>query len=116
MEVFYHLIYEYQKGLRDLCLFTCPDNLFGKIKKTLEHQKIDCLILSLPNQKLNIFFGMKNCIDIIKNFSSEKLNLLSPEEDFILGIMLGYSRQKQYSRLLSKKNLIEVNQVIAESC
>ncbi len=116
MEVFYHLVYEYQKGLRDLCLFTCVDKFFDKIKKILEYQKIDYLVLALPEDKINIFFGLKDCIDIVKSFSSEELNLLAPEEDFILGMMLGYSRQKQYSRFLKKKNLIEFNQVVAESC
>ncbi len=116
MKVFYHLVYEYQKGLRDLCLFTCADKFFHKIQKILEHQKIDYLVLALPEDKINIFFGLKDCIETIKNFSSEELDLLTPEEDFILGIMLGYSRQKQYNRFLKKKNLIEFNQVVAESC
>lgn len=103
MQVFYHLIYEYQKGLRDLCLWTCRRDLCEKIKQALEAQEIDYLIIPVDNQKINIFFGMPSCLDIIKQFSSKELNKITNEEDFILGMMLGYARQQQYERYLRRK-------------
>ena len=103
MQVFYHLVYEYQKGLRDLCLFTCQNEHLGKIEKTLERQNIKCLIYPVENNKINVFFGMDTCLNIVKQFSYEELNKLSVEEDFILGMMLGYGKVQQYERFLVRK-------------
>lgn len=105
MQVFYHLVYEYQKGLRDLCLHTCSNVYEEKIKSTLEKQKIDYLICKLENSKINVFFGMPACLEIVKKFSCEELNNISAEEDFILGMMLGYAKPQQYERLLARKAL-----------
>lgn len=103
MQVFYHLVYEYQKGLRDLCLWTCRADLSEKIKQTLATREIDYLIIPIDGNKINIFFGMPVCLDIIKQFSDKELNKITNEEDFILGMMLGYARQKQYERYLRRK-------------
>lgn len=105
MQVFYHLVYEYQKGLRDLCLFTCSSELAEKIKKSLNSQNIDCLICPIKDSKINVFFGMPACLEIIKQFSCENLSNLTSEEDFILGMMLGYAKPQQYQRFLARKQL-----------
>lgn len=112
MQVFKHLVYEYQKGLRDLCLFTCNIELLPQIKKSLELQKIDYQICNIDEHKINVFFGLEDCLKIIKEFSCENLNLLDSTEDFILGIMLGYSKQKQYKRLLAKKHIEKLNSML----
>ena len=52
---------------------------------------------------MNFFFGDEICLDIIKRIGKENLAEYSDEEDFILGIMLGYSRLKQCQRYLEKK-------------
>lgn len=103
MDVFYHLVYEFQKELRDLCLFTCSAEFEEKIKNTLEKQSISYLMCPLENDKINIFFGMPECIEIVKNFSCDRLNELSHEEDFILGMMLGYGKKQQYERYINRK-------------
>lgn len=103
MQVFYHLVYEYQKGLRDLCLFTCSKENLPKIEKSLAFQKIDYSVLNVGEDKINVFFGMLDCLKIIEHFSSEDLNKLSTEEDFILGMMLGYAKPQQYQRFLKFK-------------
>lgn len=105
MQVFYHLVYEYQKGLRDLCLFTCSDENRDKIEKSLQLQKISYHICKIENNKLNVFFGMTACLDILKQFSCDDLNALSHEEDFILGMMLGYAKPQQYQRFLMRKQI-----------
>jgi len=103
MQVFYHLVYEFQKGLRDLCLWTCHGELCEKIKQSLASQKIDYLILPIEGDKINIFFGMPACLEIIKQFSNSELNKITDEEDFILGMMLGYAKGQQYDRYLTRK-------------
>lgn len=105
MQVFYHLIYEYQKGLRDLCLFTCKNEYQEKIEKTLERQNIKFMICPIENKKINVFFGMPACLQIIKQFSCSELNKVTVEEDFILGMMLGYAKPQQYERFLTRKCL-----------
>jgi len=105
MQVFYHLVYEYQKGLRDLCLFTCSAELEGKIQKSLSSQNIKYHICPLINEKINVFFGMDECLEIVKQFSCEELDKVSIEEDFILGMMLGYAKPQQYKRFLNRKEL-----------
>lgn len=105
MQVFYHLIYEYQKGLRDLCLHTCSNEFEFRIKKALTDQNISYLICPIQDNKINVFFGLKACLQIIKQFSCKELNNLSVEEDFILGMMLGYAKHQQYERFLDRKTL-----------
>jgi len=105
VKVFYQLVYEYQKGLRDLCLLTCSNKSEEKIRKSLDSQKISYLICPLEMNKINLFFGMPECIEIIKQFPCEKLNNLTVEEDFILGMMLGYGKVQQYQRFLTRKKL-----------
>lgn len=103
MQVFYHLVYEYQKGLRDLCLHTCSGQDEARIKKQLEGQGISYMICRLEKDKINVFFGMPECLEIIRQFSCEELNKISVEEDFILGMMLGYAKPQQYQRYLARK-------------
>ena len=105
MQVFYHLMYEYQKGLRDLCLHTCSAEHQEKIEQLLKKQNINYLVCPLENNKINVFFGMPSCIEIIQQFSCSELNKISTEEDFILGMMLGYAKPQQYERFLIKKSL-----------
>lgn len=61
----------------------------------------------MNNEKINVFFGAKDCVDVVKTFVSKKLNELTPEQDFILGIMLGYDRLKQCERYLKLNNNID---------
>lgn len=102
MELFKNLIYEYKKGMRDLSLYTCETKDTNDYITLLQQLKIAYTRINLENNKTNIFFGAPNCIEILKHFSSENLDKLTPQEDFILGIMLGYSRNEQYNRILSK--------------
>ncbi len=109
MQVFYHLIYEYQKELRDLCLHTCSNEFTARIKKELESHNIEYILCPIENNKINVFFGMSACLEILKLFSCKELNKLSIEEDFILGIMLGYGKTQQYERFLNRKKMFVTN-------
>ncbi|MCD8493394.1 MAG: DUF2023 family protein [Geovibrio sp.] len=52
---------------------------------------------------LTSFSGMKNCVNVVKQFGVS-LNKLTDEQDFILGVMLGYDRILQCKRYLSRKS------------
>ncbi|MCK5131289.1 MAG: DUF2023 family protein [Candidatus Sabulitectum sp.] len=56
----------------------------------------------MSNRKINLFFGEKDCVDVVASFGNWKLNEFPPEEDFILGIMLGYGRLAQRCRYLRR--------------
>ena len=102
MELFKNLIYEYKKGMRDLALYTCSVEDTDMYRGFLEITKTPYHIEELGNNKINIFMGNPKCLDILSKFSHNDLSKITPEEDFILGIMLGYSREEQYTRILSR--------------
>ena len=102
MELFKNLLYEYKKGMRDLSLHTCPKTELPKYINLLNRFDTKYLLVPVTKDKFNIFFGNQNCLNILKKFSNKELNKISPYEDFILGIMLGYSRNEQYKRILGK--------------
>lgn len=102
MELFKNLIYECKKGMRDLALYTCSVDDVDMYRGFLEITKTPYHIEELENNKINIFMGNPKCLEILSKFSNNDLSKITPEEDFILGIMLGYSREEQYSRILSR--------------
>ncbi|MCG8572225.1 MAG: DUF2023 family protein [Spirochaetes bacterium] len=108
MKVLYHHIYEYKKGLRNLVLHTLSADLQGEAEKHLKRHKIPYIIRWVNNNKINVFFGAKECVDIIAAFGDKPLNKFTHEEDFILGIMLGYSRLEQCKRYIRRSQFQQV--------
>lgn len=104
MKVLNHHIYEYEKGLRNLILHTMPSKDREKVENILRKRNIDYHIQIVNGVKINIFFGAWNCVEIVKKFAYKNLSKFSDEEDFILGIMLGYDRLKQCERYLRRTN------------
>jgi hypothetical protein len=104
MQVFVHHLYEYKKGLRNLILHTTKAEHEEAIVRKLESNQIDYLIQHIGEHKINVFFGAKDCVDVMSNFVHKSLTNLTDEEDFILGIMLGYDRLKQCERYLKRKS------------
>ncbi|PID29201.1 MAG: hypothetical protein CR982_03340 [Candidatus Cloacimonadota bacterium] len=100
--IFTHHIYEYEKGLRNLILFTSVIDDLPKLVKKLEERSIDYHVQHVNKRKINLFFGSSNSIKVIKSIDKERLIDYSPEEDFILGIMLGYDRDQQCKRYLER--------------
>ena len=105
LKVFYHHIYEYKKGIRNLILTTEKAEYKNSIENRLKRENIDYVIHDISSNKINVYFGAKECVDVVKTFNS-KLNELTPEQDFMLGIMLGYDRVKQCERYMKIKNKI----------
>ena len=103
MQVLFHHIYEYKKGLRHLVLHTLNASFRERAEKRLQQQEIDYVVREVTPSKINIFFGDKECVDIIREIGNKKLNEFTPEEDFVLGTMLGYDHLQQCKRYLQKK-------------
>lgn len=104
MKVFYHHIYEYEKGIRNLILHTLPKSDQEIVEKKLNARDIAYLIRQVDENKINVFFGEETCVEAIKMFGNKSLTNFTDEEDFILGTMLGYDRLKQVKRYLTRKN------------
>lgn len=106
LRVFSHHIYEYKKGLRSLILTTEKEANRDVIVNRLEHEQISYLIQNVDENKINVFFGNPDSVNVIRSFNEPKLNQYSPEQDFILGTLLGYDKIQQcqrYLKILNKK-------------
>lgn len=98
LKVFSHLIYECKKGVRSAALCTLQSDFRDRAVGKLETNRMDYFICPINNEKFNIFFGEKVCIEVIRSFCNKPLNKLSPQEDFMLGAILGYSICEQCRR------------------
>ncbi len=104
MTVFQHHIYEYRKGLRNLVLHTMPASQLKDIEDCLCRKGIDFVAYPLGATRVNVFFGAGDCVEVIRRIGKPSLSEYSPEEDFILGTMLGYDKLQQCRRYLRNKS------------
>lgn len=103
MKVLMNHIYEYQKGVRRMVLFTFNQKYETFAVKRLQSLHIDYLIQPVGNDRLNLYFGRQECLDAIRLIVTKPLSKLTPEEDFILGAMLGYDICVQCERYCKRK-------------
>lgn len=110
-EVFCHHIYEYEKGLRSLILYTGNYSEQEGIENRLKKRAISYHIQKISKTKINVFFGNSDSVEIVKEIGKSNLSEYSPEEDFILGIMLGYDRGLQCKRFLEYRKRFESKKI-----
>ena len=103
MRMFLHHIYEFKKGVRNLVLCTtgksCAEALAGRLRR----QGIDYLAQAVGEDRVNLYFGKRACLEAVRSFIDKPLNRLTPEEDFMLGAMLGYDLVGQCERFCRRK-------------
>ncbi len=104
MTVFTHHIYEYKKGLRNLVLHTMPVSARERVETKLDRLGIAYQIYPLCATRMNVFFGAPDCVEVVRTIGKPRLGDYTPEEDFILGTMLGYDRLLQCRRYLMEAN------------
>lgn len=107
MKLFVHHIYELQKGIRYMALCTIDKDDESFAVQRLEKSGLEYTVCPINSHRLNVFFGKKECIDIVRLLCNRPLNQLTPEEDFILGAMLGYDVRQQCERYTHRKTLIK---------
>lgn len=113
LKLFSHLIYECKKGVRSAALCTLQHDRSQTAIAKLESNKMAYFVCPVNSQKINIFFGTKICVDVLRGFCNKPLNLLSPEEDFMLGAILGYSVCEQCRRYCEmNKKLASLSQTL----
>ena len=103
MKVLMNHIYEFKKGVRNMILFTFNQRYKDYAEKRLQSNGISYIIQPVGNDRLNLFFGKRECLDAIRMMVTRPLNQLTPEEDFILGAMLGYDICAQCERYCGRK-------------
>ena len=103
MRVLTNHIYEYKKGVRRMVLFTFNKKYEELATASLRRQGIGYIVQPVGNDRVNLFFGRQECLDAIRLMVTRPLNMLSPEEDFILGAMLGYDICAQCERYCERK-------------
>ena len=108
LKVFLNHIYEFKKGVRPMILYTVNRKYVEFAIKRLEDQHIDYVIQEVDARHLNLFFGKKECMNVIRTMVTRPVNELSPEEDFILGAMLGYDICAQCERYTQRKSQQDV--------
>lgn len=117
MKVLVNHIYEFKKGVRRMVLFTFNKRYEQFVVTRLQHQNISYVIQPVGNDRLNLFFGKKECLDAIRLMITKPLCQLTPEEDFILGAMLGYDICAQCERYCERKSRqTECSTCNAETC
>ena len=103
MKVLMNHIYEFKKGVRQMILFTFNKKYETFALERLKRQNIDYIIQPVGNDRLNLFFGKKECMDAVRVMVTRPLNQLTPEEDFMLGALLGYDICAQCERYCERK-------------
>ena len=82
---------------------TSPANSPSITAFELEKCGYEWLTEELKSGYINIFFGTEDPINVLKKFKKNSLKDFTPEEDFILGILLGYNTNQQCKRYLTRK-------------
>ena len=103
LKVLMNHIYELHKGVRRMVLFTCNKKYGEQAVSRLESQGIPYILQPAGQQNLNVYFGRRECMEAIRLIVTRPLNQLTPEEDFILGAMLGYDICAQCERYCQRK-------------
>ena len=105
VKIFMNHLYEFKKGVRNMVLYTVKREHEGFMTQRLENQDISYIIQEVGETKINLFFGKPECLEAIRHMILRPLNQLTPEEDFILGAMLGYDICQQCKRYCGKRRV-----------
>lgn len=103
MKVLMNHIYEFKKGIRKMVLYTFNQRYEQFATTRLQHQGIDYMIQPVGNGRLNLYFGQPECLSAIRMLIDKPLEKLSPEQDFILGALLGYDLNQECKRYCVRK-------------
>lgn len=89
MKMLLHHIYEFRKGVRDLVLCTLCPTCAGLLIERLRSQGIDYLLQPVTEQKVNLYFGKRSCLDAVQTFVDKPLNKTDSRGGFHAGHHVG---------------------------
>lgn len=96
-------LYEFRKGVRTLFMLTMSALEAAQVQKRLDREDIEHYVHRPSDTKANVFFGRAPCVAMARTIVTKPLSALSAEEDFILGTLLGYDREQQCQRYLTRR-------------
>ncbi len=91
-----------RRGVRGLFLMTLSRPELEVTLGKLERQGIHHFVQELNQFKVNLFFGRPAYVAVARSIVTRPLNALTAEEDFMLGTLLGYDREQQCRRFLTR--------------
>lgn len=95
-------LYEYKKGVRRLFLMTISTSDREQALRRLEQAAVSHWVQEVNASKVNVYFGHPAWVETVRSVIAKPLNRLSPEEDFMLGTLLGYDGEQQCRRYLAR--------------
>lgn len=98
-----HHLYEYGKGVRLLFMMTMSRHDLPAVAGHLASVGVDHHVHPVNDDKVNVFFGRAALVETVRLIVDRPLAALTPEEDFILGTLLGYDREQQCRRYLDRR-------------
>lgn len=104
MDALHHMIYEIDRGVRALAVFTTSLDQQAEVEARIQKTGLHYILDSSGKKNLNVFFGKPECIETLRRFSTLRLDKITLEEDFILGTMLGYDLCKQCRRYNERRH------------
>ena len=102
LRLIHHNIYEYGRGVRGLFLMTVTRPELALALAKLDAHGIPRFVQDLSPVKANLFFGRPAFVAVARAIVTRPLNALTAEEDFMLGTLLGYDREQQCHRFLTR--------------
>lgn len=93
-----HHIYEIRKGVRKLALLTMKKDRYIRSLARLDASGVAFLAQECGSEQINLFLGDPDCLAVVESFACPDLSRLSPEQDFMLGTLLGYDLAQQCRR------------------
>jgi hypothetical protein len=97
-----HSLYELDKGVRQLFMLTVSWADLPGVVARLAAERVDHYVHRLNDSRANLFFGRVALVETVRRFVDKPLCELTAEEDFMLGILLGYDREQQCRRYLER--------------
>jgi hypothetical protein len=102
LRLMHHNIYEYGRGVRGLFLMTVSRRELALALGKLDAHGIPRFVQEISPVKANLFFGRPAFVAVARSIVTRPLNALTAEEDFMLGTLLGYDREQQCRRFLTR--------------
>lgn len=102
LKIFHHHLYELAKGLRPLAMMTMTRAEAEPVVEQLIAGGTPHHVQVLCRSKVNVVFGRPAAVATARVLLARRLCDLTAEQDFVLGILLGYDREQQCLRFLSR--------------
>ena len=102
MRIVNHQLYELSKGIRPLSMLTTTEAGSAPVVTRLASKGVAHYVHKACPTKVNVIFGQPAAVAVVLRFLTGPLCKLSPEHDFMLGILLGYGREQQCVRYLER--------------